>query len=611
MAEVIDFRDAGRGARQAFQVDAGGDLDPPDNTARRDDDWPILALGHLDGSYHFLDVTGQKRVLTANQLYRRGDLMSLFGGVDAWLRTRWPLYSKPEEGEEEGKIVGFRLQAAAAALQKACVDAGLYGDHIVLRRSGIWPAENGLPAVHCGDAVLIGGRWYPAGTRTGNQIWEAAPRSPRPGAPCGPEVARDLQEDLRQLWNFQRPGGEIIVVGLLGTTYLGGSINWRPAGFLTGPGGCGKTQLLNVLRSCSPLHHYTTDTTKAGLETALSGRAMPSFIEEAVATKDAAGARVLINMVLASVVGEGTKGHRYGENGRVRKIEMVGSIIMASDYVPEMKQTHLGRFAIVDLCPPQDGTDYNAEHKALMRRMSDRGPAMWGRVLASWQRYHDSLDVFRSALKETQCAPREMDQYGALLAGWWILTQDRVPDERDGREGVAAIREFVRTAEDVAVDGPGHQVISRLMTWPVAMQHTTNRIPIGVLLAIALFNPPNGRVLKSNAYQHLLDIGIRTVRADETSKDKRGRPAPRMADCHGIWINLKSIEIEKAFKDTEFDDGKWRIELGRLESARIKTKNVRIGSYNGGALWISAPELGLEEDEIENVHRAEGDPLSG
>lgn len=595
------------GAGRAFQVFEGGKgKEPPHDPGERDE-CPVVALGHLDGMFHFLDVCGQKRALSAAQLQRRGDIVSLFLGDEAWLRRTFPKRVKVKQADdsEQEVTVDFRINSAATWLQRECREAGLFGDHVVLRKPGIWPAENGTPAVHCGDAVLIDGKWLPAGTRTGNSVWAAAPAMPRPDTPCEAAVGEQLASDLRSLWNFRRAGGEIVTLGILGNAYFGGATQWRPAGFITGGAGCGKTMLLNALRACCPLHHYTTDTTKAGLETALDGRAMPSFLEEATATKDARGARVLIDMVLSATVGEGTKGHRRGEHGESRVIQLVGSIIMASDHPPEMKATHLGRFAIVELGAPADGADHRDAHQALIARMKRAAGGLWGRALSSWDRYNECLPLFRASLRDARCAPREMDQLGALLAGWWILTREGLPDARGVMEGVSALTEFVRPAEDVREDDGPRRMLRHLLSTLVQMDRSTARAPIGTLIEIALFDNgldyhagEEGRTSREHAHRVLTDYGIRVIRASDPVQDKRQRLIPRAGLGNGVWFG-RSPELAKIFAGTDFEGNKWEVELRRLESARQSEGNVRIGGTAGRAVWVSAEELGFEADQAD------------
>lgn len=606
-----DIRDAVLRADRAFQVIDGGRPDggrrgggEPPAAPEENEPCPVTALGHLDGSYFFLDRVGQLRVLTARQVGSRHDLLGLFAGNDGWLRATFPkkaqCKTKDQDGQEstEEKVVDFRINSVASYLQAECARAGLFGSHIMIRKPGVWPAESGLPVVHCGDAVMIGDRLEQAGTRTGNQVWAAAPPSPRPARPSGPEEGRYLLDGIRRLWNFRTPGGEIAVLGLLACAYYGASIPWRPAGFLIGGAGSGKSSLLRVLQAASPLHVFVNDTSKAGLEQRLDGRAMPAFIDEASDREDQRGARALLDLVLSSTGGEGTKGVRGGKDGVARSIEVVGSIIMASINPPDMQAQHLGRFTIIDLAKAEEGADHSAEHRDLATWAREHGAALWGRALAGWERYRVALATFRTALLESGCQPREMDQLGAILAGWWVMTEDSVPDERGAQIGIGALSEFVRDAEDVTTQDAPTRMINHLMTQLVMVQRSTERKSIADLIERLLENDSGQRpdidpLSRSVADEVLGQYGIRVIRPNEI-KARNGVAYPREAEGAGLWFSQGNAMLTRLFDDTPFAGQRWLYELRRLESARSPKRKVKIGSMTPArCVWVTAAELGF------------------
>ncbi|MFT9384432.1 MAG: ATP-binding protein [Acetobacter orientalis] len=612
---VQDVRAAVLNPDRQFQVidggKRGGGGEPPESNMS-DAPCPVSALGHLDGTYYVLDSVGQLRALTARQIGNRHDLVGLFGGSDVWLKDNFPKKAqckiKGPDGQDttEERVVDFRINSVAAFLQAECTKAGLFGDHIMIRRPGIWAERDGLPVVHCGDQVMIGDKLVPAGTRTGNQVWAAAPPSARPGAACGPDVGQLLQAQLQEYWNYRLPGGAIMAIGLLCCGYYGAAISWRPAGFLIGGAGSGKTSLLNVLKAASPMHYYTNDTSKAGLEQSIDGRAMASFIDEASDREDQRGARALLDLVLSASGGEGTRGSRGGADGKARKIEVTGSIIMSSISPPDMKAQHLGRFTIIDLMRADEGADYSTEHKDLKQWAHENGSALWGRALSAMGRYREAMAVFRKALSSMGCAPREMDQLGALLAGWHVLTADGVPNDQQAKNGVEAIKDFIRDREDVISQDAPMQMISHLLSITVQVQRSTNRKSIGELIKRVLtnsvsaaagednFDPEIGR----NAAQEVLSQhGIRVIRKDEP-KDKRGREAPRAADGNGMWFAPNNTMLKDLFSGTPFEGNRWVFEMMRLESARRNAKAIRVGQTPPAkCVWVSAEELGFEEED--------------
>jgi len=610
---LTDIRSAVNSAERQFQVidggrhGGGGGGGVPPETERDDAPCPVQPLGHLDGKFYFLDAVGQVRALAARALGSREELMSLFFDEGSWLRGRFPLKKMIETNGPDGqpekveKIVDFRKNAASAWLMSICREQGLFGDHLMIRRPGVWPEKGGMPVVHCGDAVLIGDRYSDAGTRTGNQIWAAAPPTPRPGAPAESGIGRELQARIKEFWNFRKVGGEIAVMGLIGCAYYGAAIPWRPAGFLSGPAGCGKSSLLSAMRALFPLAFFTNDTSKAGLEQSLDGRAMPSFIDEAGDREDQRGARALLDLVLAASGGEGTKGSRGGQDGKARKIEVAGAIIMASICPPDMQAQHKDRFTIVELGRAEKGADYRAEHTDLVKWGREHGAALWGRAIANWESYHRSLASFREALQAKGCAPREMDQLGALMAGWWIMTHDGVPDDRGAEEGVGALIAFMRDEDDTVSQDASMQMVNHLMSQIVQVQRSTERKTIAALVRRYLdkdSDPSAEGVLNRNVAAEVLgQYGIRVIREAEL-KDKRGREIPRMADGIGVWFSPSCDPLSRLFDGTSYAGQRWQHELRRLESARQRSAPMRIGEMTArGCVWVSGEELGFGEVE--------------
>jgi len=620
---IQSIRQAILGADRGLRVIHGGGGKGPSTPKDKDGQpWPLTPLGHFSGSFHFLDVRGQKRDLTARQLGARQDLLSLFGGNDAWLRAEFPK-KRPEKSVDadgvEGVVwrtVDFAVNDAAAALQRACFEVGLFGDHIQLRQPGIWRDLDQMPVVHCGDEVLLGDRWLPAGEREGNQIWAAAPPTARPGIACAAETARRLQADLTTFWRWREGGGPTAVLGLIANSYYGAALDWRPAAFISGDTGSGKTALMNVVCAALPLHHFDNDPTKAGIEQAVGGRAMPVIIDEAADRANQGVSRVLADLVLSASSGEGTRGSRGTADGKGRRIELAGLIMMFSINPPDLEPQHLGRMTLLELLKPDDGADYRAQHRALQRFARAEGPGMWGRMLGGWDRYQAALERFREGLRAAGCAPREMDQAGALLAGWWLLVEEGLPDERGIRAGISVLHGgdlaepgLIRGAVEIEIDGRPRRMLQHLQASMIQLHRSSEREPIGKLIEIG-FGETDMLRSPDDARDLLVDHGIRVVLGCERPgvpkplngcnchrcRDKRNRPVPRMSDEAGVWFATQNPELKKIFNGTPFEGDRWRHEMVRLPSARRSGRNVRIGPIPGRAIWLSRADLFSRDD---------------
>ena len=567
---------------------------PPDDTEPVG--CPITPLGHADGKFWFLNFVGEKRALSARQLGARAEIAALFLGDMTWLQREF------KSLDQNGAPNGFKVSKACEYLMNECRRAGIYGDHVIIRRPGVWPGEDDTPIAHCGDALFIGGEKHESGVKIAGQIFAATSPEPHPAREVAPALTgRRLQADMRALWSFRDEGADVIAVGLIGQAYLAAALSWRANGFISGDSNSGKSYLLNLMRAVVPLHHFSTDTTKAGIEGAVNGRAVPSFIDESSDRSDGQGGNVLLDVVLSASSGAGTKGHRGTADGGVRAIEMVGSVIMASIAPPAMQPQHRSRFVMIELNKPAQGADNLAPMQAAIARGREDGPALFARALRGFARYRAALDAFREALKAVGCVPREMDNLGAILAGHWLLTEDGVPDEEAAAETVKIIADgFVRGADDMAREDTPQAVLAMLLSRVVSLDRSTDQESIARLIEQAM-NPSDDVFAdrRGHAVKVLERWGIRPLRADQVYVDdneKKG-PLPRLGMGNGLWIDPRVQPLRGIFTGTPYDGDRWLIALMRLPSAHRAKKAVRVGALPTPckAIWISW-------DEISEVH---------
>jgi hypothetical protein len=547
---------------------------------------PITALGHVDGKFWFLNIVGEKRGLSARQMGSRPEITSLFLGDTAWLQRKF------RATDAEGNPKGWSIARATEFLMAECRRAGIYGEHIVVRRPGVWPGEDGTLIAHCGDALFIDGEKHPSGAKVAGQVFAAAAPAPYPAeTPCDALTARALCDDVRTLWRLQHEGGEIIAIGLVAQGYYAAGLSWRSNGFISGGTNSGKSALLNFLRAMTPLNHYSNDTTKAGIEGAISGRAMPCFIDEAF---DHGGAETLLNVVLSASSGEGTKGHRGTADGSVRSIDLVGSVIMASINPPAMQPQHRSRFAMIELLRPEAGADHTALMKAATERALKAGPALFERALAGFDRYKAALQ----ALGAAGCVAREMDQIGSILAGHWVLAENGVPDIDAAAETVKIIGEFIVGGEEMRADSAPQAVLAMLLSKVVSLDRSTDQESIAKLIRNC-FEPlstPGDEHARFAAMRVLARWGLRPVRADEVV-DGQGRVIPRMTMTAGVWIDPRWQPLRGIFANTPHDGDRWIVELRRLPSAWKSPKVVRVSELGPcKAIWISWDEIDKFEE---------------
>ena len=552
-------------------------------------------------------------MLKSRALVSRGDLVSLFLGDTTWLHAWFPnkvlVKTTDAAGNEtvEEQVRGFKVSQAGEALMAMCRQAGLFGPHVVMRGPGVWAGADGAPIVHAGDVVMIDGEWRRTGFRSGDQVWTSAPRRVRPGAQVQGEplplvaagfaapadAAREMLAGISELWQFRLAGSEIVCLGLMAVGYYGTAARWRPNGYLIGGTGSGKSMLLQLLRACVPCAEFSTDTTKAGIEAAINGKPTPVYLDEA-GDRQGHGAQMLLDVVLSATGGDGTRGLRGSADGASRSFQAACSVIMAAVSPPTMGPQHRDRFTVIPLAKPGAGADNRAPMEALTRRAAELAPLMWGRAIQGWPRWESARLAFREALSDAQCAPRELDQMGAILAGWWVMTEDGAPSAAQARDGVAAVAEFIRGAADVAADDGPRRVVQFLASTTIQRDRSTDIEQIGVLVDRA-WSARND--LERDPPQRLLErFGIRIVQEGDI-KTPNGKLVPRGDLGAGMWFAKSAETLRRLFAGSPFEGDRWIYELSRHESAVERKTSVRVGGVAGPAIWLSRADWSPPGDD--------------
>ena len=270
---------------------------------------------------------------------------------------------------------------------------------------------------------------------------------------------------------------------------------------------------------------------------------MPSFVDEASDQADQRGAQNLLNLITASTGGEGARIARGTGDGKGRTAEMVGAVVMASIAPPDMQPQHHARVALLELRAPAAGEDHRADMDALIAFAKAHAAAIWSRLLTGFSRYVLALAAYRDALGRAGCGPRQMDQLGAILAGWWVLTADGVPDDREAITGAAAVAEFVMRAEEVADRSGARLVAEHLASSKLRRDRSTEEVPVAEMLTRASQIPRDvetGEEIASfeiDAWHRDLERkGIRPIRASDV-RERCGGEIPRGGPGDGLWLH--------------------------------------------------------------------------
>lgn len=404
--------------------------------------WPVTPLGKADNTYFYLDAIGELRALHFREHTRLG-LMSLWGDQAERLEELWPRVRKADK-----ETIGFEADACAREHMAACAARGVWKPLEKLRGPGAWLGTAGNLILHLGDHVWVGAAPGEAGGQAerldpgliDGYIYPAAQPGPHPSAQawgCGPKGPAEMFLSILKTWSFRR--GELdawLMMCWNAAAMVGGALDWRPNGWVTGGAGTGKSTLQDV---CKAVQGGTLvavhDPTAAGIRQVLGHSSYPAWTDEAEAKED--GRQLDAVVELARAASSGARVPRGGQNHEASDFILRGAFMFSSIDMPPLAVQDLQRFVIFALDPlPDDAAPFTLDKEALR----ELGRRLLRRMMDGWDRFRPTLDIYKTALAAAGHTSRGAAQFGTLLACGDLLAQDHLPDSDSVEAWVSKLR---------------------------------------------------------------------------------------------------------------------------------------------------------------------------
>lgn len=435
----------------ADDVGPGAWMDHADPETGLPPNCPVTPLGKNEDVYFFLNTLGAIEAFKSTSS-GKGPLGSIFAGRSRYLEWAWPRWKVAGKGMRT--VAGWDADDARQALQDACAYVGVFDDADRVRGRGAWQDADGSLIYHAGDRVLFRGRWLPPG-RHGDWVFPARPPLPRPAPDRAQPGAYGAAAELLALletWNWRRPATDPhLLLGWLCIAMMSGALAWRPAVYLTGEKGCGKSSLQDVLgHVLGRALMKSVNTSGPGIYQKLRHDCTPVWVDELEAQSDNNMNKVMAIIELIRTASSGGSINRGSQDGISREYQCRSPFICSSINIPPMRGQDQSRFAILQLQPFADLAE-GAEPKdlefdaAVLTRV---GGEILRRMVDGWARWPRVLKAFRHALIKVGHDPRGADQFGALIAAEHIAMsdQDPTPDELDTWAARLAPQERSETA---------------------------------------------------------------------------------------------------------------------------------------------------------------------
>lgn len=436
----------------------------------RRDPPPVRALGHAGGEYTFVTAAGEVRSWTSGALHGRGGMADLFGGPSRWAARHYPALDR--EGNPTGRA---HQPSCMERLIWVCTQIGYLDQSVQYRGVGTWRGPEGEPIVHAGDRVFHAGRILAPGAVIGDAVYVIAGVREAPDhvvvgrgeyewaagdASLGRMVTAHLDE-----WHWDQEDGEArdLFQGGLWCGKLASALTWLPHMFVRAPFGSGKSSLLRYVRALlgGSAHAVLKTYSKAFIEQNYSHAAAALLLDEAESDHDPHRIRGLIELVRL-LSDDGAEGGRGSTSGKARRLDVHGPVIMAATVSEEWRPQDRSRIAYLELRGLRDRRDHPPAPPEIMaaqlHRAAEMSPALRARAIARWAEFKVNLAIARAAVLAMGGQPRDADQVGHLIAGWWTMTRDGPLDPE-----VARLDRFRRFIVSISEEDDGEDEPTRCL----------------------------------------------------------------------------------------------------------------------------------------------------
>jgi len=528
----------------------------PDSTARqrRPVDWevrcPVKALGVNNGTLYFLDPRGQIRDLKAGEL-GQSHLDVLFGSSQGVLDHWWPRFDK------DTNWVGCKYERIRGDLIEAAFHQGIFTPWGRVRGVGAWCGDDGELILHLGDRIWRGP--HPEGhreattfkpSRLGKYVYAAGEAQPMPIFDKEPERLCEATKALFSIfkqWSWRREIDPRLLLGWIGAAMIGGALDWRPAVWLSGDAGTGKSTLQKVIsRLFDNGIVQSSDATGAGIWQVVGMSSLPVAIDEIEPGDSDYKTKAIID--LARQAASGALILRGGQDHSGHQFRAQSAFIFSSILRPPMGQADLSRLAILELGPQRPGQilpDISAE------RLKRIAAHIRGRLIQIWPKLMQALELYRIGLAAVGHKARGADVFGTLLAISYLLQTDEPlsPDLVAEHCSLMKATELAETSEQLA---NWQEMLLRLTSTQVAVYKSGNKVTIGKMISQVREALPEEQTGKQ-VNDELAGYGLRVYRPDELT-DLNGT----MLD--GWWLaiaNKTHTTLGTLFRETDWRAGGW------------------------------------------------------
>lgn len=443
-------------------------------------DCPVVPLGVSGELSWYLDRLGQLRPVKKHD---NQTILHLFGDRPELICRHFPQYDKdglPKKGR-------FDAQNAAVAMISAAAELGVWSPVGRVRGAGAWVSDDGGLIYHAGDEVLIGGEWRRPGVHDG-KVYPASDPVPRPAPTAGRGDAAGEALALMSTWAWRRPDIDPqLALGLTCAHMLGGALEWRPVGWLTGDAATGKStfqRLLLLLHGGEAGLLQANDATEAGIRSVVGYSSLPVAVDELEPDKDNPR-KVKAVIELARRAASGGQIFRGGADQKGHQSNAQSGFLFSSILVPPMPAQDRSRLILLDLDRlPPDTPKINLDP----RRWRNVGAQLRRALIEGWATWPARLELWRETLARHGQVGRGADNYATVLAMADMALRADLPG-RDELDAWARKVSHAATEDALEVGSNADDMLTYLLSQPLDVWRRGRKFTVGQWVAMAARMP--------------------------------------------------------------------------------------------------------------------------
>jgi hypothetical protein len=511
-------------------------------------DCPVVPLGVYGDVSYYLDRLGQLRAIDNHSLDK---IRHVFGGDVRLLSMHFPQYDKDGD-KKPGK---FDQASAAAVMTEASAERGVWSPVGRVRGAGAWADDDGSLIYHAGDEVLIGGRWLRPGVYAGH-VYPASDPVPRPAPTARGDAAGEALA-LISTWAWRRPDIDPqLALGVACAQMMGGALDWRPVGWLTGDAATGKStfqKFLLWLHGGEAGLLQAADATEAGIRSVVGYSSLPVAVDELEPDKDNPR-KVKAVIELARRAASGGQIFRGGADQKGHQSNAQSAFLFSSILVPPMPAQDRSRLILLDLNQlPPDAPKISLDP----RKWRGVGAQIRRALIEGWPTWPARLELWRATLARHGQTGRGADNFATVLAMADMAMRSDMPGA-DELNAWARKVSHASTEDALEVGSNADDMLMRLMGQPLDVWRRGRKFTVGQWVAMAARMPGARDAIDEatpdTANQFLAPYGLRV----------RGRGS-EAALC---IANRPLALLSELFKDSPWAEGVWSQAARRLPGAK-------------------------------------------